>query len=185
MKKIYKLPYLEKTCNFFNKMFADYEDELDFSSLVKGIYKNKKITKYIKSDLMKLSPRDWEKCYKIFRSLELEDLLIKEYFPLKYEYVISNFGELNIEGVKYRPSENKITWKAIESEKVFLKSLTDEEFKTHMKNICNQLVDKFNKKYLQFGGYFLLEKENLITDKNLINSKYRTFNFNPDEWIVI
>lgn len=182
MKEIYKLSYLNNGCLFFNNFLAS--EQISLEDFAKRKYKNQKITKHIKNRIMEFKPKDWSTFLKMFQEIGMKNDVIKEFFPLKYQWVIDNFGEINLDDYGYRSSEEKILWKVVESDKIFLKHLTNDEFKSHSRNLCDKFIEMFNKKYMQFGGFFLLEKENLITDKNIVNGKYKTYDYIPNNWIV-
>ena len=169
MKKIVYKPYCDKVKTFGSSFGIEINDQ-DF-------FKKRTIIKKIKSKVFdKAEPKNFNYFANVMIYVGLEVEMLKEFFPLSLEKIKNDYEEfLPRQSVyDFKSNEDKIRFAYVPKDRIFKKRLTLNEYKSHVNSLYRIFSERFNKDFLQFGGYFLSEDGSYITDKNKNkNGEYR------------
>ena len=175
--------------NYCSKIIA-FANSFGISLNTQDFFKKGAIAKKIKHKLYTQPIQNFKELGDIAKYTGTEALLAKEFFPLKYENICTEYEEGFRSGVSdyqfiTEGGEGKVRWAYTVKDRIFKKRLSQEDYTSHVKKYYKAFIKSFNKDFLQYGGFFLTDNARYITDKNKMpNGEYRLICHISESWVI-
>ncbi len=182
MKKVLNKNYCSKVISFCQAF--------GISLTTQDFFKKGVVAKKIKRKFLTQPVQNFKELGDIAKYTGTERELAKEFFPLKYENICTEYEEgfqPNVSDYQFitEGPDGKIRWAYMAKDRIFKKKLTQAEYTRHVRNFYKEFIKSFNKDFLQYGGFFLTSDGAYITDKNKFrDGSYRRICRASPDWEV-